>query len=200
MLPDGGQPLGERVTGDDLVDALVTVLARYGRLQRELAPQVGEMLALGLGDMRPASMITVMDPLEWVRAQGVVLQSARGPVPNLAEQIAGEPIRGSWWGHGSGHEIFAVLTRLLESPDVIATRLVDGKVTLVHRRLWSALARVADRFPPERLAAVDEVHTATGAHRTVEVPFPDWVPADDLAAAALLTVEEALALLPACLR
>jgi hypothetical protein len=141
-----------------------------------------------------------MDPLEWVREQGVVLQSARGPLPNLAERIAGEPIRGSWWGHGSGHEIFAVLTRLLDSPDVIATRLVDGKVTLIHRRLWPALARVADRFPPERLAAVDEVHTATGAHRTVEVPFPDWVPAEDLAAAALLGVDEALALLPACLR
>jgi hypothetical protein len=73
-------------------------------------------------------------------------------------------------------------------------------VTLVHRRLWPALVRLADRFPPERLAAVDEVHTASGAHRTVEVPFPDWVPADDLAAAALLTVDEALALLPACLR
>ena len=142
----------------------------------------------------------LMDPLDWVRSQGIVLQSARGPVPNLAEQVAGEPIRGSWWGHGSGHEIFAVLTRLLESPDVIATRLVDGKVTLVHRRLWPALVRVADRFPPERLAAVDEVHTTTGAHRTVEVPFPDWVPAEDRAAAALLTVEEALALLPACLR
>jgi hypothetical protein len=68
-----------------------------------------------------------MDPLAWVRAQGIVLQSARGPVPNLAEHVAGEPIRGSWWGHGSGHEIFAVLTRLLESPDVIATRLVDAR-------------------------------------------------------------------------
>jgi hypothetical protein len=61
VLPDGGQPLGERVTGDDLVDALVTVLAHYGRLQRELAPQVGEMLALGLGDMRPASMPSRFD-------------------------------------------------------------------------------------------------------------------------------------------
>jgi hypothetical protein len=141
-----------------------------------------------------------VDPLEWVREQGVVLQSARGPVPNLAAWVAGEPIRGSWWGHGSGHEIFAVLTRVLDSPDVIATRLVDGKVTLIHRRLWPALARVADRFPNERLAAVDEVHTATGAHRTVEVPFPDWIPAEDLAAAALLDVDEALALLPACLR
>src|SRR4051794_2330166 len=29
----------------------------------------------------------------------MVLQSARGPVPNLAECVAGEPIRGSWRGH-----------------------------------------------------------------------------------------------------
>jgi hypothetical protein len=142
----------------------------------------------------------VIDPLEWVREQGVVLQSARGPVPNLAQRIAGEPIRGSWWGHPSGHEIFAVLGRLQESREVVATRLVDGKITLIHRRVWPALARVADRFPAERLAAVDEVHTATGAHRTTEVPFPDWVPAEDLAAAASLTVDEALGQLPACLR
>jgi hypothetical protein len=62
-----------------------------------------------------------MDSLDWVCEQGVVLQSARGPLPNLVEHIA-------------------------------------------------------------------------------EVPFPDWIPAEDVAAAALLTVEEALALLPRCLR
>ena len=95
-----------------------------------------------------------MDPLDWVREQGIVLQSASGPLPNLAEHIAGETIRGS----------------------------------------------VAHRFPAERLAAVDEVHTASGAHRTVEVPFPEWIPAQELAAAALLSVDEALALLPPCLR
>ena len=141
-----------------------------------------------------------MDPLDWVREQGVVLQSARGPLPNLAAQVAGEPIRGSWWGHSRGHEIFAVLTHVLDSPDVIATRLVDGRITLIHRRLWPALVRVADRFPADRLAAVDEVHTASGAHRTIEIPFPEWIPAEDLAAAALLTVDEALALFPSCLR
>jgi hypothetical protein len=90
----------------------------------------------------------IVEPLEWVREQGIVLQSARGPVPNLAEYVAGEPIRGSWWGHASGHEIFAVLSRVLNSPDVIATRLVNGKVTLIHRRLWPALFRVADRASP----------------------------------------------------
>ncbi len=141
-----------------------------------------------------------MDPLAWVCEQGIVLQSARGPVPNLAEQIAGEPIRGSWWGHPAGREIFAVLNRLLASEDVVATRLIEGRVTLVHRRIWPALVRVADRFPAERLAAVDEQHTATGAHQTVEVAFPGWVPPEDRAAATLLSVDEALAQLPICLR
>jgi hypothetical protein len=140
------------------------------------------------------------DALEWVREQGVVLQSARGPVPNLAEHVAGEPIRGSWWGHKSGHEIFAVLTRVLGSPDVIATRLVNGRVTLIHRRVWPALVRLADRFPSERLAAVEDEHTESGAHRTTEIPFPEWVPVEDVAAGRRLSVEEALAQLPACLR
>ena len=142
----------------------------------------------------------VVEPLEWVREQGMVLQSAHGPVPNLAEYVAGEPIRGSWWGHPAGHDIFAVLTHLMSSPDLVATRLINGKVTLVHRRLWPALVRVAARFPAERLAAVDEEHTTSGAHRTTEIPFPDWVPAEELNAAALLTVDDALAQLPPCLR
>ena len=141
----------------------------------------------------------LMEPLDWVRQQGIVLQSARGPVPNLADHVAGEPIRGSWWGHSAGHEIFAVLTCLLNSSDVIATRLVNGKVTLIHRRLWPALVRVADRFPSERLAAIDEEHTASGAHRATEIPFPEWVPAEDITAAELLTADDALAQLPACL-
>src|SRR5204863_9874613 len=106
-------------------------------------------------------MKKAFDALEFVVRHGVVLASGKGPVPNLAEHVAGEPIRGSWWGHSSGHEIFAVLTRVLDSPDMIATRVVDGKVTLIHRRVWPALVRVADRFPAERLACVDEVHTAS---------------------------------------
>ena len=141
-----------------------------------------------------------MEAMDWLREQGVVLQSARGPVPNLADRVAGERIRGSWWGHPSGHEIFNVLEDLLASPDVVATRLINGRVTLTHRRVWPALVRLAGRFPAERLAAVDEVHTASGAHRAIAVPFPEWVPAEDISAAALLTIDEALAMLPPCLR
>jgi hypothetical protein len=141
-----------------------------------------------------------MSPEEWVREQGMVLQSAHGPLPNLAEYVAGAPIRGSWWGHAAGHAIFAALNQVRDSPDVVALRLVNGKVTLVHRRLWPALVRVADRFPATRLAAIEEEHTASGAHMTFDIPFPEWVPPEDVAAAAELSVAAALAQLPGCLR
>ncbi len=130
----------------------------------------------------------------------MLLQSARGPLPNVAELVAGDPIKGSWWGHPRGHEIFNVLAELDESPDVARMRLVNGKVTLVHRRLWPALVRTADRFTPKQLAVLHEEHTASGAHRVQEEPFPEWVPADAMAAADRLSVDEALAQLPLCLR
>jgi hypothetical protein len=131
---------------------------------------------------------------------GMLLESARGPLPNVAEMIAGEAIRGSWWGHPASHAIFDALNFLAESPDVVRTRLVSGKVTLIHRRLWPALARVADRFPPESVAAIYEEHTSAGAHRVREQPFPDWVPSDVLQAAQDLSVDDALAELPEFLR
>jgi len=77
---------------------------------------------------------------------------------------------------------------------------VNGKVTLVHRRVWPALVRVGDRFPPERLASIREEHTASGAHRKTETAFPDWIPADAVEAAAALTEARAFDLLPECLR
>src|SRR5262245_54356158 len=146
-----------------------------------------------------ARMLEV-DPMDALTQHGMLLESARGPLPNVAELVAGEPIRGSWWGHPRSHAIFEAINRLAESPDVVRTRLVNGRVTLVHRMLWPALARVAEQFPPERLAALREEHTETGAHRVREQPFPDWVPAEDLAAGERLSIEEALAQLPPCVR
>ena len=132
--------------------------------------------------------------------RGMLLESARGPIPNVAELVAGEPIRGSWWAHPDSHAIFAAINELADSPDVVRLRLVKGKITLVHRRVWPALARVSDRFPPASLASVTEEHTPSGAHRKVETPFPEWVPAAAIAAAESLTDAQALAELPECLR
>jgi hypothetical protein len=136
--------------------------------------------------------MTAMEPMVVLFEQGMLLESARGPIPNVAELVAGEPIRGSWWSHPSSHAIFEVLNVLADSPDVVRTRLVNGKVTLIHRRLWPALVRLADRFPVERLAAIDEEHTASGAHRKREQPFPEWVPEDVMLAATHLSEDEAV--------
>jgi len=144
-------------------------------------------------------MGSTVDVMAKLIDEGVLLESARGPLPNVAELVAGEPIKGSWWGHHRGHEIFAELNVLADSPDVVRMRLVNGKVTLVHRRVWPALVRVADRFAPRQLAVLHEEHTASGAHRVVEVPFPEWVPKEVASAAKSLSVDDALARLPECL-
>jgi hypothetical protein len=137
-------------------------------------------------------------PMAVLREHGMLLEAARGPLPNVAELIAGEPIRGSWWSHRASHAIFAAINRLAESPDVVRTRLVNGKVTLIHRRLWPALVRLADRLPTERLAAIHEEHESSGAHRVHEQPFPSWVPEDVAQAANDLSEADAVSQLPVC--
>jgi hypothetical protein len=129
--------------------------------------------------------------LAFVKRHGVVLQAARGPVPSLAEAIAGGPIRGSWWGHPKGHEIFRVAEAICESPEVLVCKLVDGKVTYIHRRLWPALVKLASRFRKEQLAKVWNEHTRTGAHRSRRLAFPAWVPSDVVKQAERLSLAEA---------
>ena len=116
------------------------------------------------------------EALAFVRASGIALESARGPVPNLADLIAGEPIRGSWWGHRKARQILHCSRAVRDSEDVLVCRLLGGKVTYVHRRLWPALFKLRKQFDPERLAAIREFHTKEGKHRVISVPFPIWVP------------------------
>ena len=129
--------------------------------------------------------------LAFVKRHGVVLQAARGPVPSLAEAVAGGPIRGSWWGHPKGREIFQAAEVVCESPTVLVCKLVDGKVTYVHRRLWPALVRLAPRFSREQLSRVWNEHTASGAHRARSEAFPRWVPSEVIKLAGALSVTEA---------
>ena len=72
---------------------------------------------------------------------GILLQSD-SKLPSVVGLVAGQPVRGSWWSHARSHDIHAVLTWLADEPDVLAAKLVSGKVTFVHRRLWPALSSV----------------------------------------------------------
>jgi hypothetical protein len=62
-----------------------------------------------------------------------------------------------------------------------------------------ALVRLADHFGTSRLAALEQEHTSSGAHRSTSTPFPDWVPEDVLREGARLRYEDVIAQLPGCL-
>jgi hypothetical protein len=94
-------------------------------------------------------------------------------LPSLVGLVVGEPLRSSWWGHPRGNAIYLAMNRLDDDPDVLSTKLVTGKVTYVHRRLWTAVVTVGvarDGWQMDRLSlgarwllretdAEGEVHT-----------------------------------------
>ena len=104
-------------------------------------------------------MAAIEEGLAKARAElvrrGLLLVQDR-ELPCVVALIAGAPVGGSWWAHAKGHDIFAVLTALGDDPDVVTTRLVGKKVTLVARELWPALVAVVtsgDRWQTTGLSA-----------------------------------------------
>jgi hypothetical protein len=71
----------------------------------------------------PTRGSSTFDVMAALVEHGLLLQSARGPVPNVAELIAAEPIKGSWWAHSKSHDIFAA--RAPHVPAVKRRRISD---------------------------------------------------------------------------
>jgi hypothetical protein len=105
-------------------------------------------------------------------------------LPSVVGIITGQRLSTSWWSHPRGQEIFNCLETI--DHDAVATRLVAGKVTFVHRRLWPALVGAGksrakwrqtsrDAKPrelQEHLATfAEEIHTESGRH---EMRLASW--------------------------
>jgi hypothetical protein len=73
-----------------------------------------------------------------LEANGVLLLTD-SKMPSLTTIVAGKPVQGSWWGHPQGSIMYNLSISLLDRPHVLAVKLIDGKVTFVHQRLWNAL-------------------------------------------------------------
>jgi len=144
--------------------------------------------------------VTPRQALRFIAQHGVVLEAARGPVPSLLEAALDRRPRGSWWGHPRGKEFFWLTRAVRASREVLVCRLVSGKVTYVHRRLWPALARLERRFGHAALQALQEVHTASGVHRVTLTSFRKRVSRRVRASGARLSPERALAALGAWTR
>ena len=77
-------------------------------------------------------------------------------LPSLVSLVVGGPIRGSWWGHPMGKQIYALADRLEDTENVITAKLVSKKVTFVHKKLWPQLARIGcadESWQTEKLSA-----------------------------------------------
>jgi hypothetical protein len=86
--------------------------------------------------MRPVSRI-----LAALENEGLLLTQDK-TLPSVVGILTGESLRTSWWSHPKAQVIFSVLSELTEHPDVLFTKLLCHKDTLVHRSLWPAVLAV----------------------------------------------------------
>lgn len=110
-------------------------------------------------------------------------------LPSVVGIIIGESLSTSWWSHPRGQEIYGCLESL--DDQAIATNLINGKVTFVHKRFWPAVVAIGssgeqwqkaglgrDPKPKEirerLLQFAEEVHTESGRHETRLKPWADF--------------------------
>ncbi len=84
-------------------------------------------------------------------AEGGLLLLSDPKRRNAVEVVTGQFPKGSWWSHPAANRIYDILQEVMSHPDVLTTKLVAGKVTLVHRRLFPALLAVATAREPWQL-------------------------------------------------
>jgi len=100
--------------------------------------------------MTASSAITVDDVADYLGRLGVLLETDRA-FPSITGIVVREPIKGSWWAHPRANEIYLLSQRLIGHPDVIFLKLVSGKTTYVHRRLWPELIAIGTAQEPWQL-------------------------------------------------
>ena len=73
--------------------------------------------------------------------RGLLLESDPR-LPSVCTLITGEPLHGSWWSHPQAQTIFRINEQLADHRDVLIIKLISGKVTFVHRKLWPEILAV----------------------------------------------------------
>lgn len=102
------------------------------------------------------------DILELIRSLGVLLETDQA-FPSLATTVVGGPISGSWWAHPMANEVYLMSRELARHREVLVLKLLSGKSTYVHARLWPSLIAIAtareawqlDGLHPYALALLD---------------------------------------------
>jgi hypothetical protein len=125
------------------------------------------------------------DALTLLEHQRLLPMTSVPPLKCLVDEIAGEHVKGSWWGHKAGKAIFNIASELEDHDDVLSAKLLVGKVTFVHRALWPSMLRVVTDDAWRKRAAKNkqaklllvhlrQEHSASGKHVTVVEEWEAW--------------------------
>ena len=121
------------------------------------------------GDAAPGQ--PTIDVLTALARFGLLLKQDKR-LPCVVTILAGTPLATSWWSHPSSHLIFHVLSELADHPDVLLSKLLFAKDTLVHRSLWPALLTVAtsnERWQTDHLSSAARRLLERTMHATTPV-------------------------------
>ena len=103
--------------------------------------------------MKRASGDCFEDILDHLRTLGLLLETDKA-FPSITGLMIGEPIKGSWWAHPMSNEIYMLSQQLIHHPEVIFLKLLSGKTSYVHRRLWPELIAIATAEEPWQLSGL----------------------------------------------
>lgn len=122
------------------------------------------------------SLAALNKALELLEEHGLLLLSD-SRFPSVTMIVSESPVTGSWWSHPKANVIFEVAESLSEHADVVATKLVSGKVSFVYRGLWPALIAAGTSREPWQLQDLSgsalrmlDYVTKKGTVRTDEIP------------------------------
>ena len=82
---------------------------------------------------------TATSALAFIASNGIVLVSAKGPVPRLIDVVAGAPISGNWWSHPRASHIYNVLVEV-SFPDWVPREVATQAVLISERDAVNMLA------------------------------------------------------------
>ncbi len=88
-----------------------------------------------------SNLIITQEIKKKIESYGFLLE-ADPDFPSIVGLVTGEKIKGSWWGHRKGHEIFSISRKVRDEEDILVIKLISGKVTYVHKRLWTDLISI----------------------------------------------------------
>ena len=98
----------------------------------------------------------VRSAIAFIKDRRILLATGHSSLPCLAEGITGRALVGTWMADRSVYRIYAIVKAVLKAPSVVAVPLILGKLTLLHRSLAPAAARLA-ADPARRQSAIAQL-------------------------------------------